>query len=244
VDEVPLTFDVPSNKRVDVKGAKTIILKTTGDEKTRYTVVLACCADGTKLPHLLIFKRKTLPKDVIPHGIYFRVRSKGWMDGEGMKLWLENVWSKRRGGLKKPSLLVCDQFKAHVTESTKRLATKLKMHLAVIPGGLTSQLQHLDVSVNKTFKGFMHEEWAKWIEAPTDHVTPAGRVKRPLISYVCEWVKNCWRRVKSETIVKSFQKCDISNALDGSEDDTLYEESDASSENNHEDDDFLGFCDE
>jgi len=39
--------------------------------------------------------------------------------------------------------LVCDQFKAHVTESTKRLATKLKMHLAVIPGGLTSQLQPL-----------------------------------------------------------------------------------------------------
>jgi hypothetical protein len=40
------------------------------------------------------------------------------------------------------------------------------------------------------------------------------------------------------------------NALDGSEDDILYEESDASSENNHEDgfsgidDDFLGFYDE
>jgi len=71
----------------------------------------------------------------------------GWMDGEGMKLWLEKVWAKRPGGLfKKPSLLVCDQFKAHVT---KRLATKLKTHLAVIPGGLTSQLQPLDVSVSK-----------------------------------------------------------------------------------------------
>ena len=23
---------------------------------------------------------------------------------------------------------------------------------------------------------FMNEEWAKWIEAPTHHVTPAGRV--------------------------------------------------------------------
>ena len=56
---------------------------------------------------------------------------------------------------------MCDQFKAHVTESTKRLASKLKTHLAVIPGGLTSQLQPLDVSVNKPFKGFMHEEWAK-----------------------------------------------------------------------------------
>jgi hypothetical protein len=27
--------------------------------------------------------------------------------------------------------------------------------------------------VNKPFKAFMHEEWAKWIEAPTHHVTPA-----------------------------------------------------------------------
>ena len=51
-------------------------------------------------------------------------------------------------------------------------------------------------------------------------------------------------------LLKSFKKCGISNALDGSEDDILYEESDASSENNHEDDfsgnddDFLGFYDE
>ena len=100
---------------------------------------------------------------------------------------------------------MCDQFKAHVTESTKRLATKLKTHLAVIPGGLISQLQLLDVSVNKPFNGFMHEEWAEWTEVPTHHVTPAGRVKRPLISNVCGWVKNSWQQVKSETIVKSLK---------------------------------------
>jgi len=101
---------------------------------------------------------------------------------------------------------VCHQFKSHLTKSTKRLATKLKTHLAVIPGGLTSQLQLLDVSVNKSFKGFMHEECAKWTEAPTHHVTPAGRVKRPSISNACEWVKNSWQRVKSVTIVKSLKK--------------------------------------
>ena len=105
MDEVPFMFDVPLNKPVDVKGAKTIMIKTSGNDKMRYTLVLA---DGTKLPPLLIFKRKMLPKDVIPHGIYIHVHSKGWMDGEGMKLWLEKVWSKRPGGLlKKPSLLVC-----------------------------------------------------------------------------------------------------------------------------------------
>ena len=63
-------------------------------------------------------------------------------------------------------------------------------------------------------------------------------------------MKNSWQRVKSEPIVKSLKKCGISNAVDGSEDDILYEESDASSENNREDDftgsdnDFLGFYDE
>jgi len=108
---------------------------------------------------------------------------------------------------------VCDHFKAHVTESTKRLATKLKTRLTVILGGLTSQLQPLDVSVNRPFKGFVHEEWAKWTEAATHHVTPAGRVKRPSIPNVCEWVKNSWQRVKSETIVKSSKKCGIKMIL-------------------------------
>ena len=56
MDEVPLTFGVPSNKTVDVKGAETIMIKASGNEKTRYIVVLACCDDGTKLPPLLIFK--------------------------------------------------------------------------------------------------------------------------------------------------------------------------------------------
>ena len=63
-------------------------------------------------------------------------------------------------------------------------------------------------------------------------------------------MKNSWQRDKSETIVKLFKKRGVSNALDGNEDDILYEESDASSENNHEDDfsgsdnNFLGFYDE
>jgi hypothetical protein len=46
-------------------------------------------------------------------------------------------------------------------------------------------------------------------------------------------VKNSWQRVKSETIGKSFKKCGVSNALDGSEDDL-----------SGSDDDFLGFYDE
>lgn len=38
MDKVPLTFDVPSNRTVDVKGAKTMAIKTSGHEKTYFTV--------------------------------------------------------------------------------------------------------------------------------------------------------------------------------------------------------------
>jgi len=99
MDEVPLTFDVPSNKSVDVKGTKTVTIKTTGHEKPHYTAVLACCADDTKLPPLLVFKRKTLPKEKLPDGIHVIVQHKGWIDEAGVKVWMEKVWSKWPGGL-------------------------------------------------------------------------------------------------------------------------------------------------
>lgn len=228
MDEVPLNFDVPSNRTVDVKGIKTVAIKTSGHEKTHYTAVLSCCADGTKLPPMLIFKRKTYPKETIPPGIIVQVQEKGWMNEDIMAIWFAKVWSRRPGGLlKKPALLVFDQFRAHLTEKTKRVASDLRTHLAVIPGGLTGQLQPLDVSINKPFKVLMREEWSRWMQKAGDNLTPAGRVKKPTITEVCNWVLNSWYGVKQEVIVKSFKKCGISNEMDGTEDDLTYIDSDS-----------------
>lgn len=115
----------------------------------------------------------------------------------------------------------------------------MKTQLAVIPGGLTSQLQPLDVSVNKPFKQNFHEHWNKWMTEPHHDLTPTGRIKQPTIAQVCEWVKKSWDDVRPEIIVKSFKKCGISNALDGTEDDALFEVSDSSSSD--DDEDFSGF---
>ncbi|KAG8234181.1 hypothetical protein J437_LFUL007341 [Ladona fulva] len=83
------------------------------------------------------------------------------MDEAGMKLWLQNVWARQPGGLlRKPSLLVWDQFRVHRTETIKN------------------------------------------------------------------------------------KKCRISNALDGTEDDALFEEGDTSDDGNSRDDDFLIFDDD
>ena len=76
---------------VGAKGAETVAVRTSGQEKTHLTVVLACCADGTKLPPVIIFTRKMFLKETIPSGVNVRVHEKGWMNEEGMKIWFNKV---------------------------------------------------------------------------------------------------------------------------------------------------------
>ena len=61
MDETPVWFDMPSARTVNTQGEKTMLVNTTGHEKSRFIVVLSCLADGTKLKPMVIFKRKTIP---------------------------------------------------------------------------------------------------------------------------------------------------------------------------------------
>ncbi|KAK2549135.1 Pogo transposable element with KRAB domain [Acropora cervicornis] len=94
-DQTPLTFDMPANSTVDAKGTKSVSIMTTGHEKDRFTVMLACLGDGAKLPPYVVFKQKTLPKDlVLPWGIHVRAQAKGWMDESLVKDWRASTKKK------------------------------------------------------------------------------------------------------------------------------------------------------
>ena len=66
------------------------------------------------------------------------------------------MWNKRPGAVfNKSFLLVWNMFVVHRCEKVKKEAERnifLKTTLAVIPGGLTSLLQPLDVCLSKPFK--------------------------------------------------------------------------------------------
>lgn len=224
MDETPLTFDCPSSRTVDMKGSKTVTVKTTGNEKNHFTVVLCCLADGTKLAPMLIFKRKTMPKQEIPPRVIVHCQEKGWMDESGMKTWFQKVWERRSGGLlKKESPLGWDAFRAHLTQRTKEAAVELKTHLAVIPGGLASMLQPLDVSINKPFKQAIRHEWNQFMMSPEQQTQTATGRTRKASAHVCQWILKARDSIKKVVIVKSFKKTGISNALDGADDDAIYE---------------------
>jgi hypothetical protein len=117
-DETPVFFDMPANTTVDRKGSKSVLVKTTGHEKLRITVMLSVLADGKKLTLFVILRRKNLPKEKLPTGIIFKYNEKGWMMEELMVEWLKEVWHRRPGALaKKRGMLVLDAFKGHLTDS-------------------------------------------------------------------------------------------------------------------------------
>lgn len=105
--------------------------------------MLACLGDGTKLPPYVVFKRKTLPKNLnFPKEVVVRCQAKGWMDKQ-----LVQDWRK--------SMLVWDSFRAHLSKPVRSTLRSINTECVVIPGGMTSMLQPLDVSINKPFKDRM-----------------------------------------------------------------------------------------
>uniref|UniRef100_A0AAQ5X707 HTH CENPB-type domain-containing protein n=1 Tax=Amphiprion ocellaris TaxID=80972 RepID=A0AAQ5X707_AMPOC len=193
-DQTPVFFDMPTPVTVHKK---------------------ACLADGTKLPPYVVLKRKTVPKEAMPAGIIVRAQEKGWMETELVVDWLKVVWGRRRWGLrKKRNMLILDAFRGHLSDPVKKQVKAMNGDLVIIPGGMTSQLQVLDVVVNKPFKDNLRKKYTEWLLSGDHALTPTGKIQKPSVRLL----------FSPKSIIHGFKKCCISNALDGSEDDVLWEE--------------------
>lgn len=187
--------------------------------------MLACLGDGRKLPLYVVFKRKTLPKKMVfPPGLVVRCQEKGWMNEELVKDWLKTVWSKVGGLSRQKSMFVWDSFRAHLSQPIRRTLQSLNTECAVIPGGMTGLLQPLDVCINKPFKDRLRSKWQQWMISGEHTLTATGRTRKAELNVICNWIKQAWDDIPTEMIQKSFRKCCITNAIDGTEDDEIWEE--------------------
>ena len=143
-----------------------------------------------------------------------------------MKIWIKKVWQSRIGGLgRRRSLFVLDSFEAHKTEQVKRSFKSENTDLAVIPGGLTSVLQPLDVCLNTPFKDRVRQKWMAWMAEGIHELKAGGCQKKPSEELMCQWIGEAWRDIPREMVANSFLKCGITNSLDGSEDDFIFDTS-------------------
>lgn len=65
--------------------------------------------------------------------------------------------------MRRKSLLVWDSFRGLLTQPIKNTLTRVNTVPAIIPDGMTSILQPLDVCINKPFKDIMQRKWQQWM---------------------------------------------------------------------------------
>ena len=91
MDETLLYFDVVPGRVLDKKGKRSVVVRSTGNEKRHLTVVLTVLADGVVLPAYAIFKGRKQPQ-FHEVGVFIRAQEKAWMDEAMMLDWIDSVW--------------------------------------------------------------------------------------------------------------------------------------------------------
>jgi len=95
-------------------------------------------------------------------------------------------------------------FRSHLTDDIKWRLQRNNIDIAVIPGGLTSILQPLDVSLNKPFKDNVRAEWNKWMVEGDKTFTMGGNMRAAQLDVLCDFVIKAWDAVRVESVIKSF----------------------------------------
>ena len=147
------------------------------------------------------------------------------MDNNLVKDWLRTVWGRRPGALTKKSLLVLNTLWCHKTDMVKKELCQMKSSLAVIPGEMTIMLQPLDVLINKPMKTFLRKSWNDWYSNGAHTFTAGGKMSKPDFQEISKWIADAWFEIDPAIIVCSFKKCCISNNMDDTEDDIIWEDS-------------------
>ncbi|CAI7888197.1 unnamed protein product [Closterium sp. NIES-54] len=193
-DQTPLWLEMLATTTVEQTGVKSVPIRSAGYQKERVTVMLACTATGEKLKPWVFFKRKTLPKGDFPNDVVVGCQANGWMEATGVIQWLDEgvvPFLKPKFGVQSRSaMLVLESYRGHLTKEVKARFAALNIVPAVIPAGCTADVQPLDVSVNKSFKASVRQQYQSWFEADGMNIlTLAGErghvLPSPLRVLVC-----------------------------------------------------------
>ena len=162
------------------------------------------------------------------------------MDDDLTLDWARCVWGNYKFMQKK--LISLDVFRCNRSDELEKLLEQLRTDFVVIPGGMTSQLQVLDVCINKVFKEGVQRLWNTWMMSENHSFTADGRIKKPDLLLITQLIKKAWKDIDPAIIAKGFKMCCLTNNMDGTEDDVLWQdiaEKAAADEENDMDEDLL-----
>jgi hypothetical protein len=209
MDQTPYNPKDTQAKTLARKGAKTVTAREIKTSVGRVSALLAVCADGTKLPPLIVMKGKaggSIERELkdFPTSCKFIVQDNAWTDERVMLFWVDNVLrpyvQTAPAGIV-PYLLL-DKYKCHYQGSVANAIEDLGVEWDIIPGGCTSLVQPIDVGIGKPWKYRMRNRMEEWVMMQTtDRVKP--KEARLLIA---NWAADAWDRLPNDVVFNSWRK--------------------------------------
>lgn len=197
MDETSVYFGNANQTTVEQRGATSIRVPSTGYESARVTCILGISVNGVKLPPYLI-KKGTKNDFSIRNGVVVLESERAWCTQAVIRKWVERVFPLVLMGNSR-GLLFWDSASTHRAKATKEFLKTRRIDQVMIPAGMTSHLQSLDIVINKPFKDAIRSEINCYIEHRMQRNT-RGNLIRPSIDEVCSWVRNAWDKITGEMV--------------------------------------------
>jgi hypothetical protein len=241
-DQMSLPFDFSSSHTYAPQGATTVKKKTESPKawlRRQATLALLICADGqNRCKPLIIFRGEGKTAAISKEMKYYDQRvevqwqARAWTDTPVMLRWIERQYSiageaeDREANL--PRLFTLYTCPTHRTIAVlKRLSSPdLNTTVALIPEGLTGELQPLDTHINRSMRQYIHEFLQQRLDDNWQSGFPGKanvkiRERRILMTHC---VADAWdklHREHSSLVQRSFQQDGIALDPEGSEDHLL-----------------------
>jgi len=103
-----------------------------------------------------------------------------------------------------------------IQRSSYSAAEKLKVLQYAELYGIRVAARHFNIDHSMISRGGKIEEKLKLAKGKNRRI---GSGRKEKYNVICKWILEAWAEIPKEMIIKSFKKCGISNAMDGSEDD-------------------------
>ena len=242
MDQTPYNPKDAPTRTLALKGSRTVSVKELKTTVGRITACLTVCADGTKLPPLVIFKAKPggqVEREAKKYasGAQYIVQENAWTDETVMLYWIDKVLApyvkKAPEGI--VPYLILDKYACHYQGSVAKAIEDLGVEWDIIPGGCTGLVQPIDVGIGKPWKNRVRYRFEDWMmDRPSwDRVKP--KVLRPLLA---KFVVESWNRVSEDVVYNAWRHHPYSYYPDESTRETTFQDDDfLSSDSEGEDSD-------
>jgi hypothetical protein len=180
--------------------------KTTNSyiNKEGITLTVSVSASGQKLPLLFIVPGKTMKcteklKLNVKSEHYSYYSENGWMDETVFLYYLEKLSEQMK---KVPCCLICDCYRAHLTDPIKKKAKRLNIELLYVPATTTAELQPLDYGVNGPLKNIYSKLWREHRLFNDEEITSKVAWSTASLHAI-----KSYKQIKSKVIVHVFNEC-------------------------------------